>query len=361
MQRADAAQEPLADSELDLAVELYDAGIAYTDAMIARVLRRLEHLGIDRRTVVVLTSDHGELFGEHGVFNHVSLYEENLLVPLIIADPRRAHARRIPDQVRLVDLAPTILELAGEPAPIGIDGVSLVPLLDGGTAPEASGLAWSFAAASNYGIALRDHDRMKYTARLVPWPIAGPAERLFDLSADPSEDQGGLAGAPESARYRRLTSERLAQDLAGVRVRASSPAGGRRISGSLAAEQLYAQNVKSVDLDGAPLSYGPRKEAHFVVEPGASFDVVLLNVGGHLTLRLDPPRPGGRGLVTDVDLESLSAVLQVTTSGGGWVSSSGDRPAVQGVSLWWHRRGQRDAVEIDATVLDQLEALGYVP
>ncbi len=359
IQRAGGAQEPLGESELDLAVELYDSGIAYADAMIARVLRRLEHLGIDRRTVVILTSDHGELFGEHGVVNHVSLYDENLLVPLIIADPRRAEARRVPAQVRLVDLAPTILELAGEPAPSGIDGVSLVPLLDGGDAPAASGLAWSFAAASNYGIALRDHNRMKYTTRMVPWPIAGPAERLFDLSADPREERGEPAGAAELARYRRLTSELLARDLAGVRVRAASPAGGRRISGSFEAAQLFAQNVKSVDLDGAPLSYGPRKEAGFVVEPGASFDVVLLDVGNRLTLRLDPPRPGGRPLVTDVDLESLSAVLQVTTPGGEWEISSGERPAAQGVSLWWHRRERRDAVEIDAAVLEQLEALGY--
>jgi len=195
----------------------------------------------------------------------------------------------------------------------------------------------------------------------VPWPIVGPGERLFDLSADPREERGEPAGAQDLERYRRLTSELLARDLAGVRVRISNPAGGRRFSGSLEGDQLFAQSVKTIVPGGALMTYGPRKEARFVVEPGESFEVALLDVGDALTLRLDPVRPGGPLFVTTVDLASLAGVLQATLAGDRWVSSVSDRPAAQGVSLWWHRREQRDEVEIDATVIDQLEALGYVP
>jgi arylsulfatase A-like enzyme len=361
VRRAGGELEPLPDSDLDLAVDLYDSGIANADAHLAAVLRRIEHLGIDRRTVVVITSDHGELFGEHGVFNHVSLYEENLLVPLVIADPRRAQPRRIGDQVRLIDLAPTILELAGAPPLPAADGASLVPLLDARPGARPPGLAWSFAAASNYGISARDANRTKYTARMVPWPITGPAERLYDLAADPREQQGDPAGRPDLERFRRLTSEELARDLAGVRVRIACPENGARCSGSLEGDELSAQNLKSIIPGQAAMTFGPRREAHFTLEPGERVEVALLDAGRALTLRLDPFRPGGPPLVTTVDLSSLSAVVQATPAGDRWLVASGDRPAPVGLSLWRHGSDRPEEVEIDATVLDQLEALGYAP
>jgi len=214
VRRAGGELEPLPDTDLDLAVDLYDSGIANADAHLATVLRRIEHLGLDRRTVVVVTSDHGELFGEHGVFNHVSLYEENLLVPLVIADPRRARPQRIADQVRLIDLAPTILDLAGVSPLPEADGISLVPLLDARPGAAPPGPAWSFAAASNYG------SRSGRAIDEVHQPDGAvadqrPAERLYDLASDPREQQGDPAGRPDLERYRQLTSQLLARDLAG--------------------------------------------------------------------------------------------------------------------------------------------------
>jgi len=196
---------------------------------------------------------------------------------------------------------------------------------------------------------------------MVPWPISGPAERLYDLASDPREQQGDPAGRPDLERYRQLTWQLLARDLAGVRVRIASPDGGRGIRGSLEADKLYAHAVKSIAPGRAPMDFGPRKEAHFSVEPGESWEVALLDAGSTLTVRLDPVRPGGTPFVTTIDLATLSGVLQVAPEGGRWALAGTDRPALEGVSVWRRGGEHRDEVEIDATVLDQLEALGYAP
>jgi len=101
--------------------DAYDASIAYIDAQLGRLFARLSDSGVLHHTVVIIASDHGEMFGEHGLIKHTSsLYTPLLHVPLIILEPDGAHAGiRIPDYVTLRDLPSTILDLAG------IDGAGL--------------------------------------------------------------------------------------------------------------------------------------------------------------------------------------------------------------------------------------------
>ena len=94
------------------------------------LLDELDALGLARDTLVVFTSDHGEAFGEHGVFLHDDLYRETLHVPLVLRFPGRLPAgRRVDARARLLDLMPTVLDLLGVPAPADVQGRSLVPLV----------------------------------------------------------------------------------------------------------------------------------------------------------------------------------------------------------------------------------------
>ena len=110
----------------------YDAGIRFVDRQLARLFRTLDELGIDEHTLIVVTSDHGEEFLEHGRFLHTQLYEELLRVPLIVRLPGARHAgERSGAPVELADLMPTILDVAGVDAPAGMQGESLLPLAAG--------------------------------------------------------------------------------------------------------------------------------------------------------------------------------------------------------------------------------------
>jgi len=105
---------------------LYDAAIASQDLEIGRLLEALDARGILHNTAVILTSDHGELFGEHGLFNHGhNLYLPLLHVPLWIRVPGLALPRRVTESVSLRDIPNTVLELAGIAAESSFPGSSL--------------------------------------------------------------------------------------------------------------------------------------------------------------------------------------------------------------------------------------------
>jgi hypothetical protein len=115
---------------------LYDGEIAYTDFHIGRVLDSLASSPLHDRTVVILTADHGEAFGEHGEYGHGRhIWEEIVHIPLMVFVPG-APARRIESRMSVVEIAPTLLELAGLPEDPGARGHSFVAELFGGELPE---------------------------------------------------------------------------------------------------------------------------------------------------------------------------------------------------------------------------------
>jgi len=126
-------------------VGLYDGEIRYTDeVLIAALVDKLRDLGLYDRTLLIVTSDHGEQFYEHGAWNHGNfLFNDTLQVPLIIKFPGSRHkGDRVETPVRIVDLLPTILDEVGLPSGKTVfDGSSLLPLLSKRTGPPRPLLA----------------------------------------------------------------------------------------------------------------------------------------------------------------------------------------------------------------------------
>jgi arylsulfatase A-like enzyme len=190
----------------------YLAAISYVDACTGRVLDELDRLGLRENTIVVFWGDHGYYMGEHnwwgGKHNN---YEGATHAPLILALPDMKTAGAKTDAiVEFVDIYPTLAELAGLPLPDGLEGTSLVPLLNDPNAP------WSKTAISEYpkggrqGTAIRT-DRYRY----VEWRDKSGklADReLYDHQTDPQENQN-VAGKPENA----TVVDRLAAELEACR------------------------------------------------------------------------------------------------------------------------------------------------
>ena len=123
---------------------LYDSSIRYADDVLAALFETLDRLGLAEDTTVVVTSDHGEEFREHGHFGHTQVYPESLRIPLLVVHPDLAQGIRVPWLMSVVDVAPTLLDLLGVPPMEGTDGRSLVPWLAdpaGAAAGEAYGEA----------------------------------------------------------------------------------------------------------------------------------------------------------------------------------------------------------------------------
>lgn len=111
------------------AIAAYYASVSYMDAQVAKVLKTLKEEGLEDNTIVVFTSDHGFHLDEHEFWMKVSLHEESVLVPLMIKVPG-GKSTTSNSFVELLDLYPTLAELAGIEPPKGIQGKSLIPLLE---------------------------------------------------------------------------------------------------------------------------------------------------------------------------------------------------------------------------------------
>jgi arylsulfatase A-like enzyme len=128
----------LDEDDLSYIRALYDGEIRYVDSHVGALLTTLERLGLMQTTIVILTSDHGESLGDRGLIGHnLCLYDYEIRVPLIITHPRLDEVPlRIPQQVALVSLMPTVLEMLGIRHDAALDGRSFWPLVDGRERPE---------------------------------------------------------------------------------------------------------------------------------------------------------------------------------------------------------------------------------
>lgn len=125
---------------------LYDGSILYVDSVLERFFERLAELGVADDTTVVITSDHGEEFLEHGKMVHEQIYPEGVFVPLVVTHPGLDHAIRVPALAEGIDLPATLLDLAGLPPFADRPGRSLVPYLrDPGRSAGGEGHAEAYA------------------------------------------------------------------------------------------------------------------------------------------------------------------------------------------------------------------------
>jgi len=177
--------------------ELYDAEVAYADDELGRLLDAAREAAPDGELLIAVTADHGESMGEHDLYWFRDLYDPTLLVPLIVVvpDDGENYRREVGEQVRLIDIAPTLLDLVGVDPLAAIDGQSLVPLM--GSTSEAPGPAYSAIYVPE-----KKYQRERYSVRDGEWKLIhrtpgwrgeGPlpwypeSRELYDLRRDPGE------------------------------------------------------------------------------------------------------------------------------------------------------------------------------
>jgi arylsulfatase A-like enzyme len=198
-------------TELARYIALYDATIRGADRCIGKLIEAVDQMPFEQRPIIAFIGDHGESLGEHNYFfEHGRLpYEDVLHVPMIIRFPASAKApARIAKPVAVIDLAPTLLELAGLPVPRNMEGRSLVSAVTK-NAPRgdiffAAGYQFDFMTGIR-----RDQWKLVHVPNEIDRSIMSGAEyELYDLSNDPGELNNLAQDRPEMAAALRAELEK---------------------------------------------------------------------------------------------------------------------------------------------------------
>jgi arylsulfatase A-like enzyme len=255
-ERGMATRDEMIKAGVDPAVYLahdqdwYDGSIRGLDAELARLFQRLRRMGLDRDVAVVFLADHGEEFQEHGRMWHgQSVYGEMMHVPLVVRWPAGLKSAVVDEPVELVDVMPTLLDLSGLPPPPGVQGQSLVPLLqrsDGGARgswkrrpvimekqpmgePEFPGAAESYAIIDG---------SWKLVVNKVRAP-GQPEYELYEFPRDPLDRHDVAADHPDVVQRLAKVVDGWHTMAAGARPKADADAGK-----SLSPEEL--QRLRSL-------------------------------------------------------------------------------------------------------------------
>jgi len=195
-------------AQVHAARRAYHGAVSYVDDQVGLIVRTLSEVGLDANTVTLLIADHGDMLGERGLWYKMSFYEPACRIPLIVHAPGRFAARRVATPASLLDLLPTLIELASAgskpryAAPI--DGHSLIEALEGGAGPgQVVGEYLAEGAIAPLVMLLKG--RRKF----VHCPI--DPDQLYDLSSDPDE-RANLAASPTAAAAAALAE--LRQEVA---------------------------------------------------------------------------------------------------------------------------------------------------
>jgi arylsulfatase A-like enzyme len=195
---------------LEELVKDHCAGVVSNDDNAGRIMAALEKLNILDETAIVLSSDHGFFLGEWGFYNKMFMHEPSIRVPLAVRYPPLIRARTASDQMALnLDVAPTMLELAGLRAPEWMQGNSLVPLLKG-VAPSNWRKDWLYEyyddrfAPKSRGIRTERYKLIEY------WEEIPKEFELYDLKSDPGELHN-LYGNPQYDRLAAQLQDRMRQ------------------------------------------------------------------------------------------------------------------------------------------------------
>jgi choline-sulfatase len=205
--------EDLTEDEIRRARAGYYGIVTHFDRQVGKVLDALEESGLADNTVVIYTSDHGEMAGENGMWWKSNFYEGAASVPLIVSWPGRIpEGQRLNQVVNLVDIGPTLLELAGSPPLPQVDGRSFAPLLLGGEAD------WRDETFSEHHA-----DQGVPATRMIrrgPWKLVhydGHRPQLFNLDDDPNEFHD-LGEDPRYADLMRDLTECVLADWSALRI-----------------------------------------------------------------------------------------------------------------------------------------------
>jgi len=193
----------LSDADYRRARRGYYGMISYVDDLFGRLMQALEDSGLAENTVVLFTSDHGDMIGERGMWFKKTLFEPAILVPLIVARPGRGPAR-VAAPASLVDIFPTLCELAGLDASdikTPLDGRSLLPALNGAPLRGPVFVEHIDGGTAAPRVCVRDGDKKLVLSRAYP-------PQLYDLASDPLELTNlANTGDPDEARLTQLAEQ----------------------------------------------------------------------------------------------------------------------------------------------------------
>lgn len=368
--------------EVQRRLDLYDAEIAFTDHQFGRVVEALKATGQYDNTLIVVLSDHGEEFLEHGKWEHAkTLYEEMLRVPLIVKPPKGAWAvpGRVEALVEMVDIASTILEIVGGEIPPRFQGRSFLPLIHGDAEPPRTAYAslnqewYSLRAAKT-----REH---KYIRDVVQ-----NSDAWYDLATDPQEMKPVAAPEAWGRTLREWVTSRSLGGSSGLHVLLVGTDAPVAAEVTLRATDLGEERVSAAEWthtlmrDGEVLRWTLSDEKSFLVEtlepgrvPWQAVQRIHAHVSVHVPLdahvQLDvrvggvPVDPAlvrlGRAR-TNGSLEN--AVLELTEL----LAHPDDfdlasLPKGFGIYVWYVAAAESLTDEaVPADVREALEALGYV-
>ena len=227
-------KQGLNERDLQHLLALYDGEIRFTDDILRGIFDDLEAQGLLENTLVIITADHGEEFYEHGRVGHQGVpFEEVLHVPLIVHWPEEIEGgKRVTDQVRLIDLAPTLYDILGITSDRPHSGRSLRPLLEGQPLPAESALAELLIRQMQVR-ALRTNE-----AKLIRAQPDQPGF-LFRLPSDPGEREPLGVGSPHDSERVRLEEELSAVARQAEAIRAQLGAGA--VEGADVSPELDSQ------------------------------------------------------------------------------------------------------------------------
>jgi choline-sulfatase len=224
----------------------YYAMISYCDDVLGRLLSALEMSGLTENTIVVVTSDHGDMLGERGLWYKMTFYERAMRVPLLFAGPGIKSRRRVGEGVSHLDLLPTLATLAGVRVdPSGLDGRDLSPALQGGALKQDGVIGEYMGEGYDAPVVMIRRGTRKFVHSVTD------GSELYDLARDPQE-------------LRNLAQEPAHRDEVGALVK---EAAGRwdfqRIRAEVIASQRQRRVLHAALTTGriAPWDYAPRTEA----------------------------------------------------------------------------------------------------
>jgi arylsulfatase A-like enzyme len=276
-------------------IDLYDGAIAFTDAQFGRIVKTLKELGMYDDTWIVVVSDHGEAFNEHGDWGHgTSLYDEQIRVPCVIKPPRDLHFNGERDGIaELIDIAPTLLDLADFRVPDEFQGRSLRDHLEGAPATDRPAFSSIYLEQQNQYGARNSHAKYVYDA-------AAHRPAWFDLRTDPQE-LNALGLAPQhGASLAHYASTHAASNRSGLHI---------LLTGSLEEDRTFEGKISGVGVGDFDLRYAAQNGEASLTDDGLSFrvttspgedcpaDIVAWHeaIGelnnAHLVVQVDPAEP----------------------------------------------------------------------
>jgi arylsulfatase A-like enzyme len=175
--------------EINHLISQYDGEIAYLDFHLGKLIAKLKERGLYENSLIIITSDHGEAFGEKNLFNHgVSVYQDQVFVPLIIKYPNVREKRIVHKIVSVVDILPTVLDVLGSELPVNLKGQSLLKL-------EKDNLRDVISESFPSGHLRSLHprfDRIEQALFLGPYKFINSSagqKQLYNLTKDPHEKE----------------------------------------------------------------------------------------------------------------------------------------------------------------------------